>query len=150
MDSSPSWTQLNNFWFLIIMRPRHFLLQRMKHAGLSCQAHGKVVVPEASKMWDCSGHFGRVSPFNILYKRSFSLYSALRYIGISQDTIPPKWPLIWSSFCPLRPIHCKSLMFDIAPEKWWLEDYFPFGMVTLIKSYVKLRGYTPYFCSPCT
>ena len=29
--------------------------------------------------------------------------------------------------------------FNIAPEKWWLEDYFPIGKV-LFRGDVKLRG----------
>ena len=29
--------------------------------------------------------------------------------------------------------------FNIAPEKWWLEDYFLIGKVTF-KGYVKLQG----------
>ena len=32
---------------------------------------------------------------------------------------PPKVTSIWTSFCPLRPIHCTSLMFNIAPVKNW-------------------------------
>ena len=30
--------------------------------------------------------------------------------------------------------------FNTAPEKWWLEDYFPFGMVTFQGRTVKLPG----------
>ena len=30
--------------------------------------------------------------------------------------------------------------FDIDPEKWWLEDYFPIGKVTFRGRIVKLRG----------
>ncbi len=30
------------------------------------------------------------------------------------------------------------LKFNITPENWWLEDYFPIGKVTL-EGYVKLR-----------
>ena len=27
-------------------------------------------------------------------------------------------------------VHVTPLKFNIAPEKWWLEDYFPIGKVT--------------------
>ena len=30
--------------------------------------------------------------------------------------------------------------FNIDPEKWWLEDYFPIGKVTFQGRTVKLRG----------
>jgi len=35
--------------------------------------------------------------------------------------------------------NCTPLKFNIAPEKWWLEDYFPLGKVTMV---YKLQGIT--------
>ena len=36
--------------------------------------------------------------------------------------------------------------FNIAPEKWWLEDYFPIGKVTFQVRTVKLREGNPLLC----
>ena len=37
-----------------------------------------------------------------------------------------------------------SPKFNIAPEKWWLEDYFPFGMAYFQGRAVKLPGGIKY------
>ena len=38
------------------------------------------------------------------------------------------------------PLKITPLKFNIAPEKWWLENYFPIGKVTFQGRTVKLPG----------
>ena len=43
-------------------------------------------------------------------------------------------------YCDFMVISDTPPKFNIAPEKWWLEDYFPMGKVTFQGRAVKLWG----------